>query len=298
MSATDTKTELSEENIKEFKEKGFTVVPEFFDEEQVQTFKNEADRLLELIINSSLANNRKSRRLELNEHEDGTQSIRVIQPFIDISRVFKSVAVKELPPQIEPLMNDTAVSLDRTSQLNYKQPLPDRIPELDGVSFTGNYPVHSDRPYFEGKAPTPADFVITSLFIDTCTEYNGPLEVWPGTHRQTYEHEKTDLGAFEVPPDHVDHSGGQPIHGQSGTLVLFDARLVHSSEPNSTCGPRRLAIFRHAPENTVETQIQNGSARPGGYGFPKEIVESTYEHEYRRLKRNGEFKDQFTAPEV
>lgn len=298
MSSTDTKPELSKEKIQEFNEKGYTVLPGFFGDEDVQTFKKEANRLLELAINSSLANDRRSRRLVLNEHDDGTQSIRVIQPFIDLSRIFKRVAVNDLPPLIRPLMDDTPVSYDRTSQLNYKQPLPDRIPELEGVSFTGNYPVHSDWPYFDGKAPAPTDFVITSVFIDPCTDDNGPLEVWPETHTMTFEHEETDIGAYEVPSDRIDHSDGQPIHGPAGSIVIFDATLVHSSEPNSTDGPRRLAIYRHAPENTVETRIENGSARPGGYGFPQEVIESTYENEYRRMKRNGNFQDRFSALDI
>lgn len=62
MSTTDSETGLSKENIKEFKEEGYTVLPGFFEDEQVQMFKNEANRLLELTINSSLANTRRSRR--------------------------------------------------------------------------------------------------------------------------------------------------------------------------------------------------------------------------------------------
>lgn len=298
MVTTDSETKLSKENISEFKDQGYTVLPGFFDDNQVQRFKNEANRILELAINSSLANNRRSRRLELNEHDDATKSIRVIQPFIDLSLEFKRLAVNDLPPLIRPLMDDSPISYDRTSQLNYKQPLPVGIPDLDGVSFSGDYPVHADWPYFDEKAPAPTDFVITSVFIDQCTEDNGPLEVWPGTHTTTYEHEKTDLGAFEVPPDRIDHSDGQPIHGPAGSIVFFDARLVHSSEPNSTDRPRRLAIYRHAPQSNVETQIHEGSAHPEGYGFPREITESTYESEYLRLKWADEFQDRFTAPEV
>lgn len=298
MSSTETGDTLSREQVEQFKEEGYLFLPRFFSDDKVDCFRNEADWILELAVNSSLANNRHCQRLSLNEHDDGTQSVRNIQPFIDLSRVFKRVAVNDLPSLLRPLMDDKPVSMDRTSQLNYKQPLPNPIKELAGAPFTGDYPVHADWPYFEGKAPIPTDFVIGSVFIDACTEDNGPLEVWPGTHKQKFEHEHTDLGAFAIPPERIDYEAGQKVCGPAGSILLFDARLVHSSEPNSTEGPRRIAVYRHAPASNVETRIEDGSARPGGYGFPQEIIESTYENEYRRLKRQDEYEDRFTAPEV
>lgn len=298
MSSTKTGDVLSRGQVEQFNEEGYVFLPGFFDDDKIERFRNEADRILELTVNSSLANNRQSRRLSLNNHDDGTQSVRNLQPFIDLSRVFKRVAVNDLPPLLRPLMDDKPVSMDRTSQLNYKQPLATPVEELDGAPFTGDYPVHADWPYFEGKAPTPTDFVIGSVFIDACTEDKGPLEVWPGTHKQKFEHEKTDLGAFAVPPDRIDHEAGQKVCGPAGSILLFDAKLIHSSEPNLTGEPRRIAVYRHAPAGNVENPIRDGSARPGGYGFPQAIIESTYENEYRRLKRRDKYEDRFTAPDA
>lgn len=296
MWSTETGKSLAGEQIEQFKEDGFVFLPGFLDDETIGRLREEADRIMELAINSSLANDRKSQRLSLNDHNNGNQSVRNVQPFIDISLPFKRLAVDIIPPLLRPLMEDDPVSLDRLSQLNYKQSLPDPIPELNGAPFSGDYPVHADWPYFEGKAATPTDFVIGSVFIDECTEANGALEIWPGTHEQTFDHETTDLGAFSVPQDQVDYDGGQTICGSAGSILFFDAKLVHSSGVNSTSGPRRIAIYRHGPANNVETTIHGGSARPKGYGFPREIIETTFEHEYRRLKRNQEFEDRFSAP--
>lgn len=298
MSSTETGDVITKEQIEKFQEEGYLFLPGFFDDEKVERLKNEADRILELAINSSLANNRKSKRLHLNDHDDRTQSIRNVQPFIDLSRVFRRVAVKDLPPLLRPIMADKPVSLDRTSQLNYKQPLPNPIEELNGAPFTGDYPVHADWPYFEEKAPKPTDFVIGSLFIDACTKDNGSLEIWPGSHKQKLKHEDTDLGAFAVPPERIDYEAGQRICGPAGSILFFDAKLVHSSEPNSTKGPRRMAIYRHAPASNVENQINDGSARPKGYGFPTGLIESAYENEYRRLKQQQRYEDRFTAPDI
>lgn len=296
--ASTAEAHLTKDQIEQFQEKGYLMLPGYLDEDTTNRLKDEADRLLELTVNTSLATNRQSQRLSLNEHGDGSQSVRNIQPFIDISREYKRIGVTDLPPLLRPLMDDDPVSMDRTSQLNYKQPLPEPIPELDGAPFTGNYPVHADWPYFEGKATAPTKFIIGSVFIDECTKENGALEIWPGSHTRTFEHEHTELGAYEVPPETIDHDAGKPIRGPAGSILFFDAKLVHSSSPNVTDGPRRLAIYRHAPAKTVNTDVKGGSARPEGYGFPQECIESTFENEYHRLKRKGQYNDEFTAPEL
>lgn len=296
--ASTTETSLTKDQIEQFEEEGYLMLSGYLDEETVFRLREEANRILELTVNTSLATNRQSGRLSLNDHGDGGQSVRNIQPFLDISRVFKRIAVTEIPPLLRPLMDDEPISMDRSSQLNYKQPLPEPISELEGAPFIGDYPVHADWPYFDGKAAAPTEFIIGSVFIDECTEENGALEIWPGSHTRTFEHEQTELGAFEVPPDTIDHDAGEPIRGPAGSVLFFDATLVHSSSPNATDGPRRLAIYRHAPKKTVNTDVKDGSARPGGYGFPQECIESTYENEYHRLKRNDLYEDTFTAPKL
>jgi hypothetical protein len=58
-----------------------------------------------------------------------------------------------------------------------------------------------------------------------------------------------------------------------------------------------LGLYGHAPAENVDTEIRDGSARPeGDGGYPSELIESTYENEYRRLKRRGAFEDRFEAP--
>lgn len=293
---SNSKWEVTNEQLEQYQKDGYLFLPNFFDDDVITRFRNEANRILELVVNSSLANDRKSKRLGVNQHDDGSQSVRMVYPFMDLSRVFKRVAIDDLPTLLRPLMDDVPVSLDRASQLNYKQPLPEPIEEFDGRELTGAFPVHADWPSFSKKVP-PGGFFISTLFIDACTENNGPVEVWPGTHKEEFEEEKTDLGS-EVPPTRLDHDAGRKILGPAGSILIFNSRLVHSSEPNSTERPRRVAIYRHASARNVTSEVKDGSARPGGFGYPREVIESTYENEYRRLKRQGKFEDRFSAPAV
>ena len=285
---------ITDSTVERFREDGYVFIPDFFDADDVSRFREEADRMLELILNSSLANDRTSGRLDVTEDEDGNQSVRAINPSIDLSRVFKRVAVEDLPPLLRPLLIEEPISIDITAQLNYKQPLPEPVEGLETRRADDRFPVHADWPYYEGWLP---EGIVTGIvFVDDCTPENGPIEVWPGTHRQDLEHEETDLG-LAVPPDQLDHDAGETVLGPAGSVLLFDARLVHSSEPNSSDEPRRLAIYGHAPRETVEAEIEDGSARPeASTRYPMELIESTYEHEYHRLKRIGAFEDRFEAP--
>lgn len=289
--------EISEEQIKKFREEGYLYLPEVFDASKLEQLRNEANRILELIVNSSLANKRRSKRLALNNSE--TQSIRSIKPINDLSMQFRRLALHELPPLLRPLTDDDLVSIDPFSQINYKQQLSEPIEEFNGSDVSAGYEPHADWPYLKGKVPLKEDFLIGSVvFIDACTKDNGPLELWPGTHKQEVEHERKSHGGISIPSDVLEGDRSQKILGPPGSVLFFDSRLIHSSERNSTDGPRRLAIYRHTPASAVDADIKNGSARvPSESGYPFELIESAYENEYRRRKRQNKFEDRFKAPD-
>lgn len=287
----------SEEQLEQVREDGFLFLPNVFNEKEVDRFRSEANRLLELIINSSIANGRRSKRLALNSEEE-TQSVRTIKPVNDLSLVSRRLASQELPSLLDPMVDEEFVSIDPFSQINYKEPLPEPVEAIDSSEASPGYEPHSDWPYLEDKVPLEEDFLVASVvFVDACTADNGPLKLWPGTHEKEYEHVRKNHGGISIPQDHLDQRDGQEIVGPSGSVLFFDSRIVHSSEPNGTDEPRRLAIYRHSPANKVEADIMNGSARVDAEsGYPFESIESAYENEYRRLRHRNEYQDLFEAP--
>jgi len=288
-------TPITPEDVEQFHEDGYVFLPGYFDADRVETFEDETERLLEQEVNAALATGRKSGRLKLAPGADGEPMAKAINPSIDLSRVFKDLAVDDLAEMLEPLLDDEPISIDRTAQINYKLPLEEPLSFEDDRGGDA-YPVHADWPYYEGRFPE--GIVTTIVFVDECRPASGPIEVWPGSHTESYDHEFTEGVGREVPPDVLDHDAGEPVLGPAGSVLAFDARLVHSSGPNTSGHPRRLAIYGHAPEGNVDTPIQDGSARPDAANvYPMELVESTYLGEYYRQKRRGEFTDQFTVPE-
>jgi hypothetical protein len=287
----------TEDRVEQFNEEGYVFLPGYFDRDRVETFRDEADRILELLVNASAANGRESGRLTVTENEQGTQTVRQVNPAIDLSRVFKGLAVTELPELLEPLLGDEPVSIDRTAQLNYKQPLPEPVDAVETTRGDDQYSVHSDWAYYEGRFPPG---IVTSIvFLDENREDSGPLEVWPGTHTESYDHEHVEGLGRQIPDDQLDHDAGQTVTGPAGSVLLFDCRLVHSSAPNVSGRPRRLAICGHAPRGNVDAEVVDSSARPelADGSYPSELVESTFENEYYRKKRSGEYTDGFEAPD-
>ena len=71
--------EISEQQICQFKAEGYLVLPSVFDRAEVKAMQEEADFILELIVNSSLYHQRKSGRLDIRLTHKG-QIVRKIQP--------------------------------------------------------------------------------------------------------------------------------------------------------------------------------------------------------------------------
>lgn len=283
--------EFATERAAEIEQKGYVIVEDVFDSEEIEQMRKEADRILELIINSSLANERTSGRLALVEDESGNQLVKKIQPINDLSLPFTEIARDER--LIEPMrefMDDDPRLLEE--KLNYKQPLPESVEQLDTNRPSEAWPVHSDWAYFRAQ-DYPQDVVSSAIALDDLTEENGTMRLWPNTNDEFVEHERTDNG-LEVPPEHVDEDDAELLEIPAGSLVLFDSIVWHDSSPNTTENPRRLMIYSHYPasagqEHSITEDERNAPARRR---------ESPYEWRYQELKDRGEFKDQFEAPDI
>ena len=69
---------------KHFQEHGYVAMERVFSEEEVQRMRQEADAILELILNSSNSLQRQSGRLDIVQNSEG-YLVRKIQPINDLS---------------------------------------------------------------------------------------------------------------------------------------------------------------------------------------------------------------------
>jgi len=117
---------LTPEQLEQFHRDGYLVLPAVFKAAEIERMRAEADRVLELILNSSLALGRCSTRLDWRQLPDGAQIIRKIQPVNDLSPYLAEISND--PRLLEPMrqiMGHEPILMEE--KLNYKQPLPERV---------------------------------------------------------------------------------------------------------------------------------------------------------------------------
>ena len=276
--------EPSEAFIAAFERDGYVVVENLFSAAEVDAMRTDADFVLELIINSSLANGRQSRRLDIRA-QDSAIVVRKIQPVIDLSVVFADLARDtRLLDVLEVLIGEEPVLMEE--KLNYKQPVD--LPSRDTFSLPDDddrFPVHHDWAYYRMNG-YPVSTTSTAVAIDDCWPSNGTLRVFPGTHRLTFEHERVRNG-LEVQPGAIDPDTGVDLELRAGSAVFFHSCLVHTSRPNRSGAARRLMIFSHYPRSAG----MGHDARNG----PNRLRESPWEWRYQQLVSSGAYRDQFKA---
>jgi ectoine hydroxylase-related dioxygenase (phytanoyl-CoA dioxygenase family) len=276
---------LSAQQLEQFRREGYLVLPAVFDAEEVRRMRAEADRILELILNASLALQRRSGRLDWRELPDGSQIVRKIQPINDLSEYLAEVSNDpRLIAPMRQIMGHEPILMEE--KLNYKQPLPHRIEGIEIRRTDDRFPVHHDWAYYRSE-DYPRDILSSAISLDDSTVESGPLHVWPGSHHEHLEHERVEIG-LQVKPGLIDFDGGIDILAPAGSVMIFHALLVHNSRPNSSGRPRRIMIYSHYPDRVdMGHDVRNG---------PTRSREQPYEQQYRDMVARGEYTPTFTAP--
>jgi len=277
--------ELTEHQLRSYRDNGFLVLQGQFAPDDVRRMREEADGILELSINSSLANRRKSGRLNICRVGDGPQVIRRIQPIIDLSLFLTQIGADDrLMKPVESVLGGEAGLMEE--KITYKQHLPDPVDGIECEAMEDRFAVHSDWAYYRDQG-YPQNLVSTAIALDDCTPESGPLRIWPGSHTEHREHERTEVGR-QVLPHLIDLNGGEDVLLPAGSMIMFHSMLVHASRPNVSARPRRLLIYSHFLRSTgFVVDARNG---------PLRLREAPWEWQYQRLKQRGEFKDVFKAP--
>ena len=277
---------LTRDQIEQFNRDGYLVLPGVFSEAEVKRMRGGADGVLELIINSSLALGRKSRRLDWRRRpDDGQQVVRKIQPIYDLSLPLSEASTDErLIGPLRDIMGEEPRLMEE--KLNYKEPLPEPVEGLAIADMGDEFPIHDDWAYYAEQG-YPQTILSSAISLDECTEDSGPLRVWPGSHKQHLEHEWTDNG-WAVKKGLIDPDASVPVLCPPGSVMLFHTLLVHVSAPNRAGRPRRLMIYSHYPKSAnMGFDVRNGPGR---------LHESPHEHEYLRMRLAGAWTDTFRAP--
>jgi ectoine hydroxylase-related dioxygenase (phytanoyl-CoA dioxygenase family) len=93
---------------------------------------------------------------------------------------------------------------------------------------------------------TNDDVLAIGVIIDDMGEENGPLMVFPGTHKGAIFDHHTDgafVGAMDLGASGLDISDAVTLTGPAGSMSIHHARIVHGSAPNRSVRDRRLLFY-------------------------------------------------------
>ncbi len=93
---------------------------------------------------------------------------------------------------------------------------------------------------------TNDDVLAVGLMIDDMIQENGPLMVYPGTHKgSVYNHHHNGYfaGAIDLGASGLDMKDAVALTGPAGSISIHHARTVHGSALNTSQRDRRIIFF-------------------------------------------------------
>ena len=93
---------------------------------------------------------------------------------------------------------------------------------------------------------TNDDVLAVGVCIDDMAEENGPLMVFPGSHKGPvldHHHDGYFAGAVDLQANGLDLKDAVPLIGPAGSISIHHARILHGSAPNNSTRDRRLLFY-------------------------------------------------------
>ncbi len=241
---------LTDEQIREFDEQGFVVVPDVFSSHDVGEMEGAFRGL-----------SRRAQAITDTQMVEGSQYVvtddvihRVVWCGASEPILLKYGADRRLVSMAKQLLECETVQ-QLINQAHFKHP-------GDGVVFEWHQDSRHRRYGTElwSDVGVRGSFVETATAIDPMTESNGPLRFIPNSHRAG--HIAVDSETGELPGDSFDASTAETVIMSPGSVALFGPYTIHSSGPNQSAIARRLFLNGYAhPEANGRDYPGQGSGR-------------------------------------
>jgi 2-aminoethylphosphonate dioxygenase len=210
---------LAEEQLQQYRQSGFLVLPGAFPVEEIAELAAEAEALA---ARKDLIDSKNLRCRWQNHIETGECLFECFDPVIDIGPV--SARIATAPQILGPL-----ASIYGDEPFLFKDKLIFKPPGAKG------YGLHQD---YIGWKDFPRTFVTVLVAIDAADPDNGATEVFPHYHQAGYL-SPIDGEYHELPAEAVDPARGVKLSLQPGDIAFFGCFTPHRSAPNRTDSWRR-----------------------------------------------------------
>lgn len=219
---------LTQDQIDAYNTQGAIVLEGRLDASDLSALHSEIDRFMEEARELDASNN----RLDLEDtHTRDAPRVRRIKLPHRISDVVKNLMLSDkiLAPARDLIGPNLRL---HTSKLNMKS-----------AGFGAAVEWHQDFAFYPH---TNDDVLAIGVMIDDMAEENGPLMVFPGTHKgPIFDHHVNGVfaGAMDLQRDGLDVRNGQTLTGPAGAISIHHGRVVHGSALNTSTRDRRILFF-------------------------------------------------------
>ena len=262
---------LSEDQVRFYRDNGYLLLEKRIPEEMLERLRGEIARFVAGARGMTASDD----RLDLEDsHRPDDPRVRRIKLPHKLSPVFAELMRSDwmLAPVRDLIGPDLRL---HTSKLNMKS-----------AGYGAAVEWHQDWAFYPH---TNDDILAVGVIIDDMAEENGPLMVFPGSHKgPVYDHHAGGYfaGAMNLAENGLDMKDAATLTGPAGSISLHHVRAVHGSAPNRSARDRRMAFY----------EITAADAFPINGSMSK--MESLEEYDSRLLCGEGTTTPRLTAVPV
>ena len=219
---------LSESQIKSYQESGYLVLESHLPDDIIDSIRAEIGVFEDESRDMQVSND----RLELEDgHTSEQPRVRRIRLPHKISDVIRELMYSDfiLAPARDLIGPDIRL---HTTKLNMKS-------AENGAAIEW----HQDYAFYPH---TNDDILAIGVIIDDMESENGPLMVYPGSHRgPVYNHHVDDVfaGAFIPSEVGLNPDDAVELKGPAGSISIHHGRMVHGSAQNTSTRSRRILFY-------------------------------------------------------
>lgn len=214
---------VTDEQIKQFREEGYFILPDAFAAPEIDAVREPIDRFAaaheEQLQQRGTSGISRPSEISFTAHlaeRDALIWSFVTQP------IFIELATTLIAP-------DIALYWDQSV---YKKPETRR-----------DFPWHQDTGYIQVE---PQEYLTCWLALEDATVENGCIWILPGSHQQgLVEHQDTPIGK----QCYFGDDPGTPVPLRKGGMAVFSSLMFHRSGPNTSDGERKAYIVQYSAAN-------------------------------------------------
>ena len=219
---------LNAAEVDEYHEKGFLILRDVFQPEEIEVYRQEAEQLVDRAFSLS-------RKFQLEPKYNlrfemlGDGRPWKIDPFVSISPLFSA------------LVRDRRI-LDRLASLYegyeavlFKDKLIIKPPDSHGNGC------HQDYNWWQGF---PESLLTVSVALDATTKENGCTQLWTG-HQQGFLHEHGSLDKGAIDPERLANEEHVYVDLAPGDIAIFTCFTPHAAASNKSNSARRVLFLSY-----------------------------------------------------